>query len=123
MGKAAIEAMTRSLAVEWAQYGIRLNAIAPGLIPTPGSIKQLIPDPKQVDRMKDQIPQGRFGEPEELAHLASALLDDKMGHLTGEIIRLDGGFFHASGAGPFYNHLKDLPDEVWAYLRKSKAGK
>ena len=118
MGKAAIEAMTRSLAVEWADRGIKVNAISPGLFPTPGSVKQLLPSAAMVDQVKKYIPRGEFGQLSEIAQLAQFLLVDSGSYLTGEVIRLDGGFYHASGAGPFFDLLKNLSPEAWQLLRK-----
>ena len=71
--KAGVLAMTRSLAVEWGDAGIRLNAIAPGPIPTEGAWSRLIAFPEAEKNTLERIPLGRFGTPEELANLAFAL--------------------------------------------------
>jgi len=118
MGKAAVEAMTRSLAVEWADRHIKVNAISPGLFPTPGSVKQLLPNESMVDEVRQYIPSGEFGQLPDLARLAQFLLLESGEYLTGEVIRLDGGFYHASGAGPFFDMLRKLPPEIWQLLRK-----
>tara|TARA_Y200000002_G_scaffold361883_3_gene348413 strand:+ start:1966 stop:2793 length:828 start_codon:yes stop_codon:yes gene_type:complete len=123
MGKAAVESMTRSLAIEWAQKGIRLNAISPGLFPTPGSIKQLLPTPQMLDELKKYIPQGEFGQMESIAALTKFLLVDCGPYLTGEVIKLDGGFYHASGAGPFFDLLRKIDPAVWQQIRKMSAKK
>jgi NAD(P)-dependent dehydrogenase (short-subunit alcohol dehydrogenase family) len=118
MAKAAIEAMTRSLAVEWGKKQIALNAIALGLFPTPGSVKQLLPNPEMVEQIRSYIPSQRFGDLQEVSRLVHFLLFECGSYLTGETIRLDGAFYHASGAGPFYNLLKDLNESFWEELRK-----
>jgi NAD(P)-dependent dehydrogenase (short-subunit alcohol dehydrogenase family) len=114
--KAGVVAMTRSLAVEWARHGIRLNAIAPGPIPTEGAFSRLMPDPAMVDERIAKIPAGRFGTPEELAELAAFLVSDASEWMRGEVVTLDGGEWLA-GAGEF-NDLLSLPDSAWEALRK-----
>jgi len=114
--KAGVVAMTRSLAVEWARHGIRLNAIAPGPIPTEGAFSRLLPDPSMVEQRIDKIPAGRFGTPEELAELAAYLVSDASEWMRGEVVTLDGGEWLA-GAGEF-NDLLSLPDSAWESLRK-----
>ena len=111
-------ALTRSLAVEWARYQIRLNAIAPGPIPTEGAFSRLVPDPGLVERRKAKIPAGRFGTPEELAELAAFLVSDAASWMRGEVVAFDGGEW-LRGAGEF-NDLLDLPAQAWEMLRKSK---
>lgn len=118
MSKAAIEAMTRSLAVEWGAKKIALNSIVLGLFPTPGSVKQLLPDPKMVDHVRSYIPSKEFGELLEVAKLVNFLLFESGSYLTGENIRLDGAFYHASGAGPFFDLLKNMDDDFWQGFRK-----
>jgi len=113
--KAGVVAMTRSLAVEWARHDIRLNAIAPGPIPTEGAFSRLMPDPAMADRRVDKIPAGRFGTPEELAELAAYLVSDASEWMRGEVVTLDGGEWLA-GAGEF-NDLLALPDSAWQALR------
>ena len=114
--KAGVVAMTRSLAVEWARHGIRLNAIAPGPIPTEGAFSRLLPDPAMAARRMDKIPAGRFGTPEELAELAAYLVSDASEWMRGEVVTLDGGEWLA-GAGEF-NDLLSLPASTWETLRK-----
>jgi NAD(P)-dependent dehydrogenase (short-subunit alcohol dehydrogenase family) len=89
--KAGVYAMTTSLAFEWATYGIRSNAIAPGPFPTKGAWSRLVPDQTMEETMKKRVPLGRFGQPEELADLAAFLLSDMSGFITGECINIDGG--------------------------------
>lgn len=113
--KAGVLAMTRSLAVEWAKYKIRLNAIAPGPFPTEGAWSRLMPgdlakkfDPKKI------IPVGRYGEHQELANLAAYLVSDYSAFINGEVVTIDGGEW-LQGAGEF-SPLLDLPEEYWDQL-------
>lgn len=89
--KAGVLAMTRSLAFEWAGYGIRLNAIAPGSFPTKGAWSRLMPSAEFEQKYLNKIPLGRYGEHGELANLAVYLLSDLSPYFTGECITLDGG--------------------------------
>lgn len=90
--KAGVYAMTTSLATEWGPYGIRLNAIAPGLFPTEGAWSRLMPgDTSLVDKYKKKVPLGRFGEHIELANLAAFLMSDLSSYITGECVTIDGG--------------------------------
>lgn len=110
--KAGVLAMTRSLAIEWAPHRIRLNAIAPGFFPTPGAASRLVPDEQMARDAEASVPLKRFGRHEELADLATYLVSDYSGYMTGECVTLDGGRW-LQGAGPF-NHLLGLPQEAWA---------
>jgi len=110
--KAGVLAMTRSLAVEWAKYGIRSNAIAPGPFPTEGAWDRLLPgDLKDKFDMKKKVPIGRVGEHQELANLAAYLMSDFSAYINGEVITIDGGEW-LKGAGEF-NMLEDVPKEMW----------
>ncbi len=116
--KAGVVALTRSLSVEWARHGIRLNAIAPGPIPTEGAFSRLLPMEEMAEKRKSKIPAGRFGEPEELAELAAFLVSDASDWMRGEVVTFDGGeWLH--GAGEF-NELLELPAEFWDSMRKQK---
>lgn len=95
--KAGVLAMTRSLAVEWATYGIRLNAIAPGPIPTEGAFSRLMPMPSIEEDAKKRIPAGRFGRPDEIADLATYLMSPQAEWITGDCVTLDGGEWLQSG--------------------------
>jgi NAD(P)-dependent dehydrogenase (short-subunit alcohol dehydrogenase family) len=117
MAKAAVHAMTMSLAVEWARYGIRLNALAPGPIPTDYAWEMLNPtDSSSVGATQpDQIPMGRVGTIEELANLTIFLLSDACDYLTGETIAMDGGQ-RLAGPGTFAG-LTSLSDNEWAAVK------
>ena len=120
--KAGVLAMTRSLAVEWAKYGIRTNAIAPGPFPTKGAWTRLVPPGLKIEkRMKKRIPLQRFGEHEELANLASFLISDGASYINGEVVTIDGGEW-LKGAGEF-NDLDRMPEIAWKAMdamRKKK---
>ena len=97
--KAGVLAMTRSLAVEWAKYGIRTVAIAPGPFPTKGAWSRLAPPGLGIDKkMKARIPLKRVGEHIELANLASYLISDQAAYINGEVVTIDGGEW-LQGAG------------------------
>ena len=113
--KAGVLAMTRSLAVEWAKYKIRLNAIAPGPFPTEGAWSRLMPgDLAKKFNPKKIIPVGRYGEHQELANLAAYLVSDYSAFINGEVVTIDGGEW-LQGAGEF-SPLLDLPEEYWDQL-------
>src|SRR5882672_1756052 len=82
--KAGVLAMTRSLAVEWAHYGIRVNAIAPGPVPTDGAFSRLMADPSMEETAKNRVPLKRFGTPPEIADAAVYLLSDGAAYVTGD---------------------------------------
>src|SRR5205823_15106348 len=75
--KAGVLVMTRSLAVEWAAYGIRVNAIAPGPVPTEGAFSRLMPDPSIEETARNRVPLKRFGTPREIADAAVFLMADE----------------------------------------------
>lgn len=91
--KAGVLAMVRSLAVEWAAYGIRLNAVAPGPFPTEGAFSRLMPPPgSELEKQaKRRIPSKRFGEHWELTNLIAYLMSDASPHQTGDLVTIDGG--------------------------------
>jgi NAD(P)-dependent dehydrogenase (short-subunit alcohol dehydrogenase family) len=117
MAKAAVHAMTMSLAVEWGAYGIRLNAIAAGPIPTDYAWEMLNPTSKSSvgATQADQVPMQRFGTVEELANLNIFLLSDACGYLTGHTIAMDGGQ-HLAGPGTFAG-LTSLSEDDWAEIK------
>ncbi len=110
--KAGVLALTRSLAVEWAKYNIRLNAIAPGPFPTEGAWSRLIP-PNMKDEfdVTKRIPVRRMGNHQELANLAAYLISDFSAFINGEVVVIDGGEW-LQGAGEF-NMLDKVPQEKW----------
>jgi NAD(P)-dependent dehydrogenase (short-subunit alcohol dehydrogenase family) len=118
MAKAAVHAMTMSLAVEWGRYGIRLNALAPGPIPTDYAWEMLNPTDKSSvgATQSEQIPLGRPGTIEELANLTIFAFSDACDYLTGETIAMDGG---QRLAGPnTFAGLSAMSDEDWAQARE-----
>lgn len=120
--KAGVLAMTRSLAVEWAKYNIRTNAIAPGPFPTEGAWSRLLPGDlvKKFDPAK-KVPVGRVGEHQELANLAAYLMSDYSSYVNGEVVTIDGGEW-LQGAGEF-NNLEAIPQEMWDMLEASRGKK
>ncbi|MCB9170825.1 MAG: SDR family oxidoreductase [Flavobacteriales bacterium] len=110
--KAGVLAMTRSLAVEWAKYGIRSNAIAPGPFPTKGAWSRLLPG-ELMERfdMTERVPLGRMGDHRELADLATYLLSGHSGYINGEVVTIDGGEW-LKGAGQF-NGLEAVEPDMW----------
>ena len=119
MAKSAVHAMTMSLAVEWAPHGIRLNAIAPGPIPTEyTSVVLSSSGGERGDRGAmtdlDAVPARRAGTVEEFSHLAIFLLSGACDYLTGQTITMDGGQMLA---GPStFSALAELTDEDWARI-------
>ena len=113
--KAGVLAMTRSLAVEWAKYGIRTNAIAPGPFPTKGAWDRLLPgDLAEKFDMAKKVPLQRVGDHQELANLAAYLVSDFSAYINGEVVVIDGGEW-LKGAGQF-NLLEAIPEELWDQL-------
>ena len=113
--KAGVLAMTRSLAVEWAKYGIRSNAIAPGPFPTKGAWDRLLPgDLAEKFDMSKKVPLKRVGDHQELANLAAYLVSDFSAYINGEVVVIDGGEW-LKGAGQF-NLLEQIPEELWDQL-------
>jgi NAD(P)-dependent dehydrogenase (short-subunit alcohol dehydrogenase family) len=119
VSKAGVEALMRSLAVEWGNRGIRMNAIAPGPIPTQGSFSRVLPRPELETLALNRNPLQRFGTVEELANLAAFLVSDGSGYINGEVIRMDGGEF-LQGAGEFSNLGRILTEEDWQAIKPKK---
>lgn len=119
--KAGVLAMTRSLAVEWAKYGIRFNAIAPGPFPTKGAWDRLLPGNLQEKfDMSKKVPLRRVGDHQELANLAAFLVSDFSAYINGEVVTIDGGEW-LQGAGEF-NMLEHIPAEMWDALEAQIKG-
>ncbi|MEQ8302620.1 MAG: SDR family oxidoreductase [Cyclobacteriaceae bacterium] len=118
-GKAGVLALTRSLAVEWAKYNIRSNAIAPGPFPTEGAWSRLLPG-ELVDRYNPakRIPMQRVGEHQELANLAAYLMSDYSSYINGEVITIDGGEWLRNGGE--FSYLEELPSTMWDQLSKER---
>ncbi len=118
--KAGVLAMTRSLAYEWATYGIRLNAIAPGPFPTEGAWSRLVPDEEAEKKFMSKIPAGRYGDHEELANLATFLMSGLAPYITGECVVIDGGERLAAGQFNFIDKLapRDKLKDFFKMMRK-----
>lgn len=117
--KAGVLALTRSLAVEWAKYNIRSNAIAPGPFPTEGAWSRLLPGDlaKKFDPAQ-RIPLKRVGEHQELANVAAYLMSDFSAYINGEVITIDGGEWLRNGGE--FSHLEMVPEEMWDLMEKNR---
>jgi len=122
MGKAAVLAMTRSLAVEWGPKGVRLNAIAPGPFPTKGAWERLVPREDLANVWEQRNPLRRTGEHAELTNLVAYMLADESAYVNGDVVTIDGGEW-LSGAGQF-NFAESLTEDDWAEVAAAakKAG-
>ena len=120
--KAGVLALTRSLAVEWAKYGIRTVAIAPGPFPTKGAWSRLAPPGLGIQKkMTNRIPLKRVGEHIELANLATYLISDQAAYINGEVVTIDGGEW-LKGAGEM-NELEKIPKAAWKLLEMKRKKK
>ena len=121
MAKAAVHAMTMSLAVEWGPHGIRVNAVAPGPFPTENAWAKLNPlgTAKGVATEADQIPLRRHGRMDELRNLMIFLMSDGCDFITGQTIAIDGG--HHLAAPSTFAGLSDMTDEDWKRAREAIA--
>jgi len=119
MSKAAIQAMTMSLAVEWGPKNIRLNAIAPGPFPTPNAWEKLNPIPGSSvgATQKEKVPLRRFGEMHELRNLTAFLISDACTYINGATVAVDGG--HHLAAPSTFADLSDMSAEDWAAAREA----
>lgn len=120
MSKAGVEAMTKSLAVEWGRYGIRLNAISPGIFPTEGASARLRPGDNPHAYERSANPMGRLGQMPELQNLAVFLMAPGCAWLNGETIALDGGHHLANGA--YFTNYLPWSDEQWIAARERIRG-
>jgi len=119
VAKAGVLNMTRSLAVEWGNRGIRFNAIAPGPIPTEGAFSRLMPVKALEELAKKRNPLGRFGTHDELADLAAFLVSDESGYINGHQVVMDGGET-LKGASEFSNLGDVLTEEHWQAMKPKK---
>jgi NAD(P)-dependent dehydrogenase (short-subunit alcohol dehydrogenase family) len=119
VAKAGVQALTRSLAVEWGNRGIRMNAIAPGPVPTEGAFSRLLPRPDLEDLARQRIPLARFGTLEEFANLATFLISDGSGYVNGDVITMDGGEW-LQGAGEFTALGRMLTDKEWETMKPKR---
>jgi NAD(P)-dependent dehydrogenase (short-subunit alcohol dehydrogenase family) len=119
VAKAGVQALTRSLAVEWGNRGIRMNAIAPGPVPTEGAFSRLLPRPELEEVAKKRNPLGRFGTVEEFANLAVFLVSDGSAYINGDVITMDGGEW-LQGAGEFTALGRMLSDKEWEMMKPKK---
>jgi NAD(P)-dependent dehydrogenase (short-subunit alcohol dehydrogenase family) len=106
--KAGVLALTRTLAVEWARYGIRVNAVAPGPIHTEGTDKQLWLSKELVERIEREIPMRRFGTADEIADAVSFLAGPRSSYVTGQVLPVDGGQWLGNG---LMDLLSELPGD------------
>lgn len=119
VAKAGVEALTRSLAVEWGPRGVRLNGIAPGPIPTEGAFSRLLPRKEIEEQSLERNPMRRFGTAAEFANLAVFVVSDGCTYLNGETIIMDGGSWLRGASG--FGYLDELlTDAEWQSLRPKK---
>ena len=119
VAKAGVQALTRSLAVEWGPRGVRMNAIAPGPVPTEGAFSRLLPKAEMEKLAIKRVPLRRFGTPEEIANLAVFLVSDQAAYINGEVVAMDGGEW-LQGAGEFSFLGQMLTDADWETFRAKK---
>ena len=99
--KAGVMSMTQTLAAEWARHKIRVNAVAPGPVESPGAAKQLWATPEAVQRITDIVPLNRWAQPIEIADAVAFLVAPNTGYITGEILTVDGGAWMGKGTFGF----------------------
>lgn len=99
--KAGVMSMTQTLAVEWARHKIRVNAVAPGPIESPGAAKQLWASEADVARITEMVPLKRWGRPSEVADAVTFLVSPHSGYITGDVLTIDGGAWLGRGTFGF----------------------
>ncbi len=119
MAKAGVLAMTQSLAVEWGDRGIRLNAIAPGPFPTKGAWERLVPTPEIAKAFETRNPLKRPGEHRELTNLVAFLMADGSAYVNGDVITIDGGEW-LKGAGQFSFLQEHMTDDLWTAMQVAR---
>jgi len=97
--KAGVLAMTQTLAVEWAPHKIRVNAVAPGPIESPGAAQQLWSTQASIDAITGTVPLRRWGQPEDVANAVSYLVSPYASYVTGDVLTVDGGQWLKGGYG------------------------
>jgi NAD(P)-dependent dehydrogenase (short-subunit alcohol dehydrogenase family) len=95
--RAGVINLTRTLALEWAKYNIRVNAVAPGVVMTEGALAEMLIHPDVIENIERAIPLKRLGTPEDIAHVVTFLVSDAAAYITGETIAADGGNWHGHG--------------------------
>ena len=122
VAKAGVLAMMRSLAVEWATYGIRLNAVAPGPFPTEGAFSRLMPGSEMEKQARRRIPSRRFGEHWELTNLVAYLMSDASPYQTGDLVTIDGaeGLFAGQQFAGFAHLDRAAAKELMASLKPKR---
>ena len=122
VAKAGVRALVKSLAVEWAAYGIRLNAIAPGPFPTEGAFSRLMPGSDLEKQALARIPWKRFGEHGELTNLVAYLLSDASPYQTGDEVTIDGAEALLSGQqfASFVRMDRDAAKQMMAAMKPKK---
>jgi NAD(P)-dependent dehydrogenase (short-subunit alcohol dehydrogenase family) len=95
--RAGVINLTRTLALEWAKYNIRVNAVAPGVVMTEAALAEMLIHPDVIENIERAIPLKRLGTPEDIAHVVTFLVSDAAAYITGETIAADGGNWHGHG--------------------------